>query len=52
MARKFWQDEVVPFHSEWEKAGEGTRELRRRAVQHPAVTVLFTALFTQEVQFV
>ena len=31
MARKFWQDEVVPFHPEWEKAGEVPRELWTKA---------------------
>lgn len=31
MARKFWQDEVVPFHAEWEKAGEVPRELWTKA---------------------
>jgi long-chain-acyl-CoA dehydrogenase len=31
MCRKFFQDEVVPHHAEWEKAGEVPRELWTRA---------------------
>lgn len=29
--RKFFQEEVVPHHSEWEKAGEVSRELWEKA---------------------
>ncbi|XP_072473566.1 long-chain specific acyl-CoA dehydrogenase, mitochondrial isoform X2 [Notamacropus eugenii] len=29
--RKFFQDEVIPHHSEWEKAGEVSRELWKEA---------------------
>jgi len=31
MARSFFQNEVVPFHAEWEKAGEVPRELWTKA---------------------
>ncbi|XP_012872523.1 PREDICTED: long-chain specific acyl-CoA dehydrogenase, mitochondrial [Dipodomys ordii] len=29
--RKFFQEEVIPYHSEWEKAGEVSRELWEKA---------------------
>ncbi|XP_027820951.1 long-chain specific acyl-CoA dehydrogenase, mitochondrial isoform X2 [Ovis aries] len=29
--RKFFQEEVIPFHAEWEKAGEVSRELWEKA---------------------
>ncbi|XP_006006843.1 long-chain specific acyl-CoA dehydrogenase, mitochondrial [Latimeria chalumnae] len=31
--RKFFQEEVVPYHSEWEKAGQVSRELWEKAGQ-------------------
>ena len=31
MVRKFFEDEVVPFHEQWEKDGEVSRELWRKA---------------------
>ena len=34
MARKFFEDEAVPFHDQWEKDGEVSRDLWRKAGQN------------------
>uniref|UniRef100_UPI003AAFDEBA long-chain specific acyl-CoA dehydrogenase, mitochondrial n=1 Tax=Centroberyx gerrardi TaxID=166262 RepID=UPI003AAFDEBA len=38
--RRFFQEEVVPFHSEWEKAGQVSRELWEKAGEHGLLGVM------------
>uniref|UniRef100_H3CSC2 Long-chain specific acyl-CoA dehydrogenase, mitochondrial n=1 Tax=Tetraodon nigroviridis TaxID=99883 RepID=H3CSC2_TETNG len=38
--RRFYQEEVVPYHSEWEKAGNVSRELWEKAGSHGLLGIL------------
>ncbi|XP_077956319.1 long-chain specific acyl-CoA dehydrogenase, mitochondrial [Gasterosteus aculeatus] len=42
-ARRFFQEEVIPYHAEWEKAGEVSREVWEKAGEQGLLAVLTPA---------